>query len=274
MSTAIFRADAGSFAFESSDDRAAELATLHHQATVATQLELDIWQRLGLRPGHKVVDLSCGPGVITCELARHVMPTPVVGIDSCRELLGHAERYRARKGLGNARFQFGNVNQLDLPEDTFDFAYARFLFQELADAPAAIENIMRVLRPGGILCAVDVDENWLSLEPCEDAFLELSKLVALGNNAAAGDRYIGHRLGGLFHAAGLEQIETNIVPITTNDIGVPAFLQIATGGKLKQVPSEYQSRAEELLRELHAMLDATHAWGAAGIFVASARKPA
>ena len=120
--------------------------------------------RLGLQPGQCVVDLGCGSGRTTLELAARVGPNGgVVGADISAEMLARA---RERAGhLGNVEFVHADVQVHDLGEARFDAAYSRFGVMFFADPVAGFANVRTALRPGGVLSFVSwqgvFDNEWM-----------------------------------------------------------------------------------------------------------------
>jgi SAM-dependent methyltransferase len=111
--------------------------------------------RLNLLPGQRVVDLGCGSGRTTLELASRVGPGgEVVGVDISAEMLARGRERAARPGIGNIEFLHADVQVHDLGEARFDAAYSRFGVMFFADPVAAFANVRRALRPGGVLSFV------------------------------------------------------------------------------------------------------------------------
>lgn len=267
------QAAAGSYAFGTFEKDREELERLERQASIALPLERAVWERAGLRPGMRVLDLACGPGIVSQALARHVAPAKVVGVDLSQDLLAEARRLQQEaEPLPNLEFRQGNVYDLDLDDASFDFVYARFLFQHLSEPLRALTTIRRVLRPGGVLCAVDVDDAWLMLQPEPVGFEPFTRAAATGQTARGGDRYVGRKLAACCHEAGLADARTDVQVITSHAIGLKTFLDITTGFKSEQIPVEEREMAEAWLAEIYGLLGEPRAWGAVGVFVITARR--
>src|SRR5439155_18436361 len=86
-----------------------------------------------LRPGLAVLDVGCGPGTITADLAALVAPARVTALDSSPDVLAEAARVATDRGLGNVEFGAGDVHALDFPDDTFDVVHAHQVLQHVAD---------------------------------------------------------------------------------------------------------------------------------------------
>jgi ubiquinone/menaquinone biosynthesis C-methylase UbiE len=111
--------------------------------------------RLDVRPGQRVVDLGCGAGRTTLELAARVRPGgEVVGVDISAAMLAAGRERAARAGAGNVEFVHADVQVHDLGEARFDAAYSRFGVMFFTDPEAAFANVRRALRPGATLSFV------------------------------------------------------------------------------------------------------------------------
>ena len=110
-----------------------------------------------LRPGARVLDVGCGPGTITADLAARVAPGPVLGIEPTPGPLADARAHAAAVGAENAAFALGDVYALDHPDDAFDVVHAHQVLQHLGDPVAALGEMLRVCAPDGIVAARDAD---------------------------------------------------------------------------------------------------------------------
>ena len=105
--------------------------------------------RLELRPGQTVLDLGCGAGRTTVELAGRVAPGGrATGIDIAEAMVGYA---RAQAGSAAAEFRQGDVQADDLGAGEYDAAFSRFGVMFFSDPVAAFANVRRALRQGGAL---------------------------------------------------------------------------------------------------------------------------
>jgi SAM-dependent methyltransferase len=194
----------------------------HHESVLRSHL----WRTAGnsaayllphLRPGMSLLDVGCGPGTITADLARSVAPGQAVGLDASTEVLSQAQTLAAGAGLANLRFEAGDLLALEHGDATFDVVHAHQVLQHLAEPAAALAELRRVLRTGGILAVRDSDYGafaWAPRDPALDRWLELYLAVTTRNGH---DARIGPSLLGLAQAAGFEDVRVSSTTWTFAD---------------------------------------------------------
>ncbi|MDE2756833.1 MAG: methyltransferase domain-containing protein [Acidobacteriota bacterium] len=104
-----------------------------------------------LRPGLRVLDFGCGPGTISVGLAGRVMPGELHGVDMEPSQVEIAATVAQAQGITNATFHVGDVTALPFPDDFFDVAHCHNVLMHIPDTAAALAEVKRVLKPGGIL---------------------------------------------------------------------------------------------------------------------------
>jgi len=160
-----------------------------------------------LAPGVSLLDVGCGPGTITADLARRVAPGPVLGID--REEAPLAEARAGAAGLTNVRFARGDIFALDVAPGSYDIVHAHQVLQHVVDPVAALVELRLVCRPGGIVAARDGDYasmTWYPHDPLVDRWQDLYQRVARGNG---GEPNAGRRLLAWAYAAGFENVSAS-----------------------------------------------------------------
>lgn len=123
-----------------------------------------------LRPGMSLLDVGCGPGTLTADLARRVAPGRVLGIDTSAAVVAEAEAHAREAGVANLSFQVGDF-RAGLDEGAFEVVHAHQVLQHLSDPVAALRKMGRLARPGGIVAARDSDYSAMVWAP-ENARLE------------------------------------------------------------------------------------------------------
>jgi len=154
-----------------------------------------------LAPGQDLLDVGCGPGTITLDLAARVAPGHVLGIDRSDDVIAQAQA-RVDDGPGNVEFATGDVYALELADASFDVVHAHQVLQHLVDPVAALRELHRVLRPGGLLAVRDSDYAafaWAPANPGLDRWNALYHQVTARNRAEAD---AGRHLLGWVRAAG------------------------------------------------------------------------
>jgi ubiquinone/menaquinone biosynthesis C-methylase UbiE len=155
-----------------------------------------------LRPGLDLLDVGFGPGTITVDLAARVAPGRVVGIDVSADPLAEARMAADRAGV-EVTFEVGDVYALGVDDDSFAVVHAHQVLQHLTDPVAALREMARVCRPGGVIAVRDVDYGAFVTFPADDGldrWLDLYHRVARRNGA---EPDAGRRLLSWAHAAGL-----------------------------------------------------------------------
>jgi SAM-dependent methyltransferase len=156
-----------------------------------------------LADGARVLDVGCGPGTITVDLARRVPSGQVVGLDRSGPVVEEARAAAAAGQVTNVDFVVGDVYALDYPAGSFDVVHAHQVLQHLSDPVAALREMGRVCRPGGVVAVRDSDYSaftWWPEVPELDEWLALYRTVARGNGA---EPDAGRRLKSWALSAGL-----------------------------------------------------------------------
>ena len=104
-----------------------------------------------LRPGLRVLDFGCGPGTISAGLARAIAPGELHGVDMEPSQVELARSVAEAHDVSNATFHVGDVTALPFEDDYFDVAHCHNVLMHIPDTAAALAEVKRVLKPGGIL---------------------------------------------------------------------------------------------------------------------------
>jgi len=159
-----------------------------------------------LRPGLSLLDVGCGPGTITCDLARRVAPGTVVGVDTAEEVLVEARRLAAETGPATVTFEAGSVFDLRFDAGTFDVVHAHQVLQHVGDPVAALVEMRRVCRPGGVVAARDSDYPGFRYFPDDPAMGRAIAAYGELTRANGANWDAGRRLLAWAHAAGFPSV--------------------------------------------------------------------
>jgi ubiquinone/menaquinone biosynthesis C-methylase UbiE len=127
-------------------------------ATWAEKVDADVGARFGGALGEaargRLIDIACGPGVVTAALAPKA--ASVVAFDATDEMLAKAKARCAKAGLRNVEFKNGDAEHLPFADAQFDGAVTRAAVHHFAEPQNAFDEMFRVLRPGGVAVIADV----------------------------------------------------------------------------------------------------------------------
>ncbi len=193
------------------DERPAKYTHGHHESVLRghqrrTAEDSAAYLLPHLRPGLSVLDIGCGPGTITADLAALVAPGPVLAVDQSADVLDVARAEARGRDLSNVSFAAADVHKLDFPDDAFDVVHAHQVLQHVADPVQALREMRRVCRPGGVVAARDADYAgfiWYPRLPALDLWLDLYEKAARANR---GEPDAGRHLLSWALASGFDDI--------------------------------------------------------------------
>lgn len=118
-----------------------------------------------IKPTDKVLDVGCGPGSITYDLASKYLPQgEIIGIEPTQELIDEALNNNTAR-ISNAKFQKASIYSLPFPDETFDIVHAHQVVVHLEEPLKAFKEMKRVLKKSGYLCCRDSEANSLIVYP-------------------------------------------------------------------------------------------------------------
>jgi SAM-dependent methyltransferase len=159
-----------------------------------------------LEPGMRLLDVGCGPGTITLDLAARVAPGRTTGVDRDPGVVAEARSLLVSRPVSGVEFKTADAYALEFEDEAFDVVHAHQLLQHLTDPVAALVEMRRVLRPGGVLAVRDGDYGgfvWAPPDPLLDRWIELYHEVCCHNGA---DADAGRGLLGWALSAGFTEI--------------------------------------------------------------------
>ena len=204
--------------------------------------------------GSVCLDLGCGGGDVTYELARVAGPTGrVIGVDLDEIKLDIARQESQKMGLANITFEMRDITAWE-PEESFDVIYARFLLTHLANPGNLVAAMRRYLRPNGVLIIEDIDFRGHFAEPECPALQRYIEFYTKSVQLRGADPNIGPRLPGLLRNAGLEDVQMNLFHPATLQGGIKLLTCVTLENIAETIIADGLTTEHELketIRELY-----------------------
>lgn len=219
---------------------------------------------LAVPKGLHWVEVGCGNGAFTEVLIARAAPGAVNAIDPSEGQLSFA---RSRPGASLAQFRIGDAQALPFPDNSFDAATMALAITFVPDPAKAAAEMARVVRPGGIVATYmwDIDGGGLPLAPVGRALKALGKEYGrISADAARRDT-----MQALWQGAGLQAVETRVIPISINFASFEDFCEsnlvpVGPAGQViaKMPPAELERLKKNLRTQLPIAADGSIAYGA------------
>ena len=201
------------------EETAKKLEAMYQSRDVLRRRAL-VRMALGAQPGESIVDVGCGPGFYVAELLEEVgSEGSVLGIDPAEAMLALAAK--RCEGHSNASFAQADASSLPTADASYDAVLSVQVMEYVPDVGAALEEIRRVLRPGGRLVIWDVDWETLSWYSTDPERMERA--------TKAFDKHLAHptlpqRLTALLRSSGFDDVAMEGHVFATNVIDPEAYL--------------------------------------------------
>jgi SAM-dependent methyltransferase len=160
-------------------------------------------------PGALVLEAGCGTGAQTVLLARNNPAARFVAVDRSPDSLRQAQLAVAEAGLDHVRFEQADLLDLPHPDAAFDAVFVCFVLEHLADPPAALAELTRVLRPGGRITVIEGDHGSAYFHPDSARARRAIQCLVDLQAEGGGDALIGRRLYPLLRAAGFDDVHVS-----------------------------------------------------------------
>lgn len=190
----------------------------------STPLAPELAALAAVGPGQRVLDVGCGPGALTAELARRVGPAAVSAVDPSESFVG-----AARERHPGVDVRLAPAERLPFDDGLFDAALAQLVVHFMADPVAGLREMVRVTRDGGTVaaCVWDLAGGKSPLGVFWRAARELDP-DAEDESGLAGARE--GELGRLFREAGLREVEEAVLSVEVEHPSFDEWWEPYTGG--------------------------------------------
>lgn len=158
----------------------AEIRRLGQQHAIWRETALAGWRRAGLMPGMTVLDIGCGPGHASFDLAQLVGPEGrVIAVDQSALFLDAVNSGADDRGLDNIEAVKSDLANLTLPEGSVDFIWSRWVLSFLANPAKVLDRLNAALKPGGVFIAHEYGHyetfGFYPADPVQDRFISAVK---------------------------------------------------------------------------------------------------
>ena len=138
-----------------------EIERLGFQYRLWSESAYDLWQRAGLGAGARVLDAGCGPGFATFDLAERVgAQGQVTAFDRTDQYLQYLKQQLGKRNLNNVVVKQGLLNNIELPDASFDFIFTKMVLLFMSDLDRVIAEFKRILVAGGKVLISDLTGYW------------------------------------------------------------------------------------------------------------------
>jgi ubiquinone/menaquinone biosynthesis C-methylase UbiE len=231
----------------------------------------------GLQDGMSVLELGSGPGFVTGQLLDLLPNSPVTALEIAPLMIEKARQYLGERAGDRLSFVEGSIMDTGLPDDHFDFAIARMLFQHLSDPVGAVVEVRRVLKPGGRLAIIDIDDEVWGLSDPEIPEMDLIiERYGQAQAARGGNRQVGRRLWQILASAGFTNLDLEAVVAHSDVLGLDPFLPMFDLGRLSglmEVGLLSESDMAQIRASQEALLAADRPYIMMLILLACGQKP-
>jgi ubiquinone/menaquinone biosynthesis C-methylase UbiE len=162
-----------------------------------------------LRPDMELLDCGCGLGKITLGLAQAVTPGRAVGIDIDANQIKTAERYAAEQNVSNVHFESASIYDLPFADNSFDAVFSHAVLTHLADPAAALREIYRVLKTGGVVGIRNPDFAGYLLSSTDPVLRDFWKMIGALMEHNSGSPYIGRHQRALLQQARFANVQAS-----------------------------------------------------------------
>lgn len=183
-----------------------ELVRLGLQHQLWSEQAAAAWERAGFGVGHRLLDVGCGPGYATFDLALRVGNRgQVYAMDISERFIGHVRAQAKRRGHRNVTARLGSVDKLPGIPNGLDGAYARWVLCFVPDPEAVLAAVARRLRRGGVFVIQDyVQYEAVQIAPGHESFRKFFRAVSASWRKHGGDPDVGAALPRMLERRGFE----------------------------------------------------------------------
>jgi SAM-dependent methyltransferase len=224
-------------------------------ARVMRPATLGLLERAGVTAGQRCLDVGCGGGDVTFDLASLVGITGhVVGVDLDATKVEVARGDAEQAEVTNVEFRVADLTQ-GLGEAEYDVVYARFLLTHLRDPAAGVALMRAALRPGGRIVLEDIDYRGSLCYPESDVFRRNNEIYEETARRNGGDPHVGIRLARLLLDAGFDRVQPSIA----HPVGLEGEVKLLPPLTIENIKAMAVAHGVATAEEIDAVVDELYA---------------
>lgn len=203
-----------------------EIKRLQAQVELFWPNELKHYIEFGLRNGMSVVELGSGPGFMVDKIAERFPLCHLTALEIDPLLVDYATNYLAQKERQHCTILQGSIMATGLTDASFDFALIRMVLEHLPDTRGAIQEVLRILKPGGKAIFIDNDfEMHIMTYPHIPELRELYDAYCQARYSEGGNPRIGRELPVLLKNEGFVQVSFEVISAHSDIVGDEMFFR-------------------------------------------------
>lgn len=183
---------------------------LRRQAEFA---EHTVYRNIDLTECQQLLEVGCGVGAQSAILLRRFPKLKLTGIDLNEKQLAAAEASLADLSYAKGRYQLHKMDaqNMDFEAHTFDGAFLCWILEHVPDPQQILNEVRRVLRPGGVIYVTEVVNSSFFLDPYSPNLWKYWMAFNDYQYDGAGDPFVGAKLGNFLSAVGFQKIQTEVI---------------------------------------------------------------
>ncbi len=187
---------------------ATERQRLRRQSDELRAASAELLDRVGVGKGWNVIDLGCGPAGVIELLSEHVGLTGhVTGLDVNPANVALAQAFASERALEKVTIVAGDARHTGLASGSFDLVHARTLLINVPEPKEVVSEMVRLVRPGGLVAVMEPDMNMTVTYPDLPAADRMMEVFSRSYRMDGADPLIGRRLGELLRDASLLEVQ-------------------------------------------------------------------
>ena len=190
--------------------RQAEQERLERQALELAPESSWLFDQIGIQPGSRVIEIGCGPrGCLDLLSERVGINGKVIGVERSAEQVGRARKFVADNHLTNTEVLCIDARETGLPEASFDLATARLVLVNVPKPELLVEEMVRLVQPGGVVALHEPDSTTQRYDPplpAQERLLQVLNTYAEMNSI---DRAIGLKIPRMLREAGVVDVHVH-----------------------------------------------------------------